>query len=1026
MTTTFQRMALLTGTAVIGIVTAQIAQAQEASAPVSPASAPLSDTADSGSATGGDVVVTGSRIRSANLESVSPVVQIGAAEFTSRGVSRAEDLVNQLPQVFAAQGSANSNEATGTAQVDLRGLSPSRTLVLVNGRRLPYGSPKSTPSDINQVPAALVRNVEVLTGGASAVYGSDAIAGVVNFNLIDDFQGVKITANVGGYQHGNGDKGLRSLLDANNALVPGAYPKPDKNVWNGFTQDYSVVIGSNMADGRGNVTAYGTYRKINPILQADYDYSACALGATGQNGSQYSCSGSGYNFPSNFANTGGLVNVPTQFRADNKTFVAGRRTYNFAPANYYQRPDERYTLGAMGHYEISEHVVPYFEVSFMDDKSTAQIAPGVIAGGIFGSAGGLNCDNAFLSAQQSQFLCGAAGLSTASNYDANGNYVGAAAIANGLIINRRNVEGGNRRDSIHHSTFRLVGGVRGKIDEAFSYDVFGSYSKVSYNSRFVGNVSTARLGNALNAVIDRRTGSAPNGQIVCAINADASSLNDDSRCAPLDLISGNPASAASVAYIAQDQQITGETALTNIVASVNGDLGKYGVVLPWATHGVGIAFGLEYRKNTLSLNPDEAYQTSPEPEYPVSGSTVAKELFAELNVPLVESRPFFELLSFEGAYRYSDYSTGFKTNTYKLGLNWSPVHALRLRGSYQRAVRAPNVVELFASQSIFEVELTELANGSYDPCSGATPLATAAQCANTGVTAAQYGNIIDNPAGQFNSLIGGNRNLKPEKADTWSLGAVFQPDFIPRFTMSVDYFNITVNDLIGSVNPNLALKNCLYNADPRSCAAIRRGPGGTLFLTSQGYFERFNVNTGSLKTSGIDFSVDYRLPLNSMGTFNFNLVGTYLRSFRTQPLPSSPAADIYECVGLYGGLCGRPRPEWRHKLLTTWSSPFGVDVGLTWRYVSSVKISQTSNQEALNGSFADVNRSLNSRSYFDLSFGYDLLENARLTLGVNNILDKSPPLTTTSAIEDGGNGNTYPQFYDATGRYLFASVSVKF
>jgi outer membrane receptor protein involved in Fe transport len=1025
MTRTLQRTALLTTTMLVGLAFARPAQAQDVTTapPANPVQTEVQDAAAGGVE---DIVVTGSRIRSANAESVSPIVQITGAEFTTRGVTRAEDLVNQLPQVFAAQGSANSNEATGTAQVDLRGLSPSRTLVLVNGRRLPYGSPKSTPSDINQVPTALIRNVEVLTGGASAVYGSDAIAGVVNFNLIDDFQGVKISANIGGYQHDNDANGLRDLLDRNDALVPGAYPKPKSTVWNGFTQEYSVVVGANMAEGRGNVTAYGSYRKINPILQADYDYSACALGTTGTGGSEYSCSGSGFNFPANFANTGGLAGVPTQFRADNGNFVAGRQTYNFAPANYYQRPDQRYTLGAIGHYEISEHAVPYFELSFMDDHSVAQIAPGVLSGGIFGASGGLNCDNAFLSAQQAQFVCGAAGLSTAGNYDAAGNYLGAAGIANGVIINRRNVEGGNRQDDIRHSTFRMVGGVRGKIDEAFSYDVFASYANVSYRSRFFGNANTRRFANAVNAVYDRRQGSATNGQIVCAINADAVGSNDDSRCAPLDLISGNRATDAAAAYVGQEQGITGDTSLTDIVASVSGDLGKYGATLPWASSGIGVAFGLEYRKNTLDLNPDEAYQTSTEPEFPVSGSTTAKELFAELNVPIVEDRPFFQLLSFEGAYRYSDYDTGFETDTYKLGLNWSPVRALRFRGSYQRAVRAPNVVELFSSQSTFEVELTELANGSYDPCSGEVPFATFAQCANTGVTAAQYGRIIDNPAGQFNALIGGNPDLKPEVADTWSFGTVFTPSFVPRLSVSVDYFNIKVKELIGSVNPNLALKNCLATGDAAACSAIVRGPGGTLFLTSEGYFERFNVNTGSLKTSGIDLNVDYRLPTDSAGTFAFNLVGTWLDQYRTKPLPASPAADIYECSGLYGGLCGRPRPEWRHKLLTTWQSPWGVDLGLTWRYVSAVKVAQTSSQPALTGSFAALNRELGERHYFDLSASVDVLPNARLNIGVNNIFDRTPPLTTTSAIEDGGNGNSYPQFYDATGRYLFASVSVKF
>ncbi len=1008
--TASRRAALLATSLLAGFMTCGAAAAQEAAVE--------------------EVVVTGTRIRSANVESVSPIVQIGGDEFTSRGAARTEDVVNALPQVFAAQGAAASNEATGTAQVDLRGLSPTRTLVLVNGRRLPYGSPKAVPSDLNQVPTALIKNVEVLTGGASAVYGSDAIAGVVNFKLLDNFEGIKLDASFGTYQHTNGNDGLQDLLKANNALVPGAYPSPDKNVWNGFTQDYSIVAGANTADGLGNITAYATYRKVDAIIQADYDYSSCALGTTGPGGGQYSCSGSGFNNPANFSNTGGLTGVPTSFRASNGQFVAGRQTYNFAPNNYYQRPDERYTLGAVGHYELSERFKPYFEIGFMDDRSTAQIAPGTVSGGIYGSAGGINCDNALLSAQQANFLCTAAGLSTAGNYSATGAYVGPEAVADGVVISRRNVEGGNRQDDLRHTTFRLVGGMSGQINDVFSYDLSASYSNVSYRSRFAGDANQTRVANALNAVYDRRAGSATNGQIVCAINADAVTSNDDGKCVPLNYFSG-AASAAAVGYIAEGKSITGDTSLTNIIFSVSGDLGEYGVTSPMATNGVGVAFGAEYRKNTLDLDPDEAYQNATSPEYPVHGSTSVKELFAEVNAPLIEDREFFRLLSFEGAYRYSDYDSGFKTEAYKAGLNWSPVQDLRFRASYQRAVRAPNVVELFASQQLFEVELTELANGLYDPCAGERPYGTLEQCQRTGVTAAQYGKIIDNPAGQFNSLIGGNPQLDPERADTYSLGVVVQPRFVPGLTVSLDYFNIKVSNLIGSVNPNLALTNCMALGDPAFCGLINRGPGGSLYLTDQGYFKRFNINTGSLETSGVDLSVDYRLNLEDlgvedMGSVSFNLAGTWLDKYTTKPLPSSPQADIYECSGLYAGLCGRPRPEWRHKLLTTWSTPWDVQVILTWRYVSSVKIAQTSSQPALSGSYAALNRELKSRNYFDVSGAYQVRENVTLRAGVNNLFDKDPPLTTTAAIEDGGNGNTYPQFYDATGRYVFGSISVAF
>lgn len=976
----------------------------------------------------GEIVITGSRIRSPNLESVSPVTTVSSEEFAVRGTVRTEDLVNQLPQVFAAQGAANSNEATGTAQVDLRGLSPSRTLVLINGRRLPYGSPKNIPSDLNQVPTPLIQSVEVLTGGASAVYGSDAIAGVVNFKLLENFSGIRFSGSIAGFQHNNNDEGLRDLLDRNNQAVPGAYLKPDKSVWNGFTTELSAVVGGNIDDDRGNVTAYATYRKVNPILQKDYDYSACALGATGPGGNAFSCSGSATNDPANFTNAGRIPGLPTSFRATRDgQFVPGTQTYNFAPYNYYQRPDERYSFGANAHYEVNDNFVPYLELSFMEDRSVAQIAPGTNSAGITvgaGSISGINCDNPFLSAQQANFLCTSRGLSTGSIYDAAGNYVGPQSVANGVLVARRNVEGGNRQDDITHQSYRIVLGARGDIAGPFKYDVYGIYSKVNYRSRFSGDANRQRTANAFNAVRNSA------GQIVCAINADANPNNNDARCSPLNYFSG-AASQDAVDYVAEVKSITGDTNLVNIVAAVDGDLGEWGFTSPFANSGVAVAFGYEYRKNSVDYQPDEIYQAAASPELPINGSVAVKEFFGELIVPLVEQKPFFHSLSFEGAYRYSDYDSGFKTDTYKLGLNWSPVRDFRFRGSYQRAVRAPNVIELFSSQQLFEVELTENANGSFDPCSGAVPIATFAQCARTGVTGGQYGNIVDNPAGQFNSLIGGNPALDPETAKTLSLGAVFEPRFVPGLVISVDYFDIKVENLVGSVNPNLSIANCLANGDPYFCSLIQRSPdSGSLWQGENGYFRRFNVNTGSLQTKGVDVVVDYRLNLNDLGInagrLSFNLVGTYLDSYKTVPLPNSPQADVYECAGLYAGLCGRPRPEWRHKFMTTWAPADRFSLTGTWRYVSSVKIAQTSSQPALTGSFSEVNRELGSRSYFDLAAAFQVRKDLTFRAGVNNLFDKDPPLTTTAAIEDGGNGNTYPQFYDATGRYFFLSASVGF
>ncbi|WP_116367101.1 TonB-dependent receptor domain-containing protein [Parahaliea mediterranea] len=964
-----------------------------------------------------EVVVTGSRIRSPNAESVSPITTVGAEEFQARGVMRAEDLVNALPQVFAAQGSSASNEATGTAQVDLRGLSPERTLVLVNGRRLPYGSPKSVPSDLNQIPTDLIQNVEVLTGGASAVYGSDAIAGVVNFKLIDDFEGIKFTVNQSTAQHGNDNSTMERLLDEN------GFAKPDSTVWDGHSQDYSLVMGTNVDDGRGNITVYATYREVDAILQSDRDYSSCALATAGERGEQYACGGSGYSYPANMSNTLGLNGVPTAFGVNNGEFVEGNTVFNYAPFNYYQRPDKRYTFGALANYKINDHVNPYMEMSFMDDRSTAQIAPGTVQGGIYGDLGGLNCDNALLSDQQKDFLCGAAGLSSGSIYDDAGNYVGPEDVAEGILVRRRNLEGGPRQDELRHESFRVVLGTDGKLAGAFNYDLFASYANVSYTSRFTGDANRFRLANALNAVIDQRPGSSTFGQPVCSINADASALNDDAGCLPLDYFGADFASPEATAYVLENKGITGDTSMKNLVFSVNGDLGEYGIKSPWADYGVGVAGGYEYRENTLDYRPDEIYATAVTPELPISGDVSVNEVFAEVNVPLIDGVTMIDMLSLEGAYRYSDYSSGFTTDTFKLGLNWAPVSDLRLRGSFQRAVRAPNVIELFSSQQKFEVDLTQLPNGSFDPCSGANPWASLEQCMRTGVTAAQYGNIQDNPAGQFNTLVGGNQDLNPETANTYSFGLVYSPEMIPGLTVSVDYFDIEVEDLVGSVNPNLAMNNCLETGDSYFCGLINRGQGGSLFLFDDGYFERFNINTGSLETKGFDLTVDYGFDVGNLGDVSVNFVGTLLDEFTSTPLPNSTGDEIYDCTGLYGGLCGRPRPEWRHKMRANWVTPWDLSVALTWRYISSVDIAQTSSQPALSGSFAAVNKTLDERNYLDLSAGYMVNDNITLRAGINNLLDRDPPLTTTAAIEDGGNGNTYPQFYDAVGRTIFMSLT---
>ncbi|MEX2123441.1 MAG: TonB-dependent receptor [Woeseia sp.] len=1006
------------------------------------AGAQVTDTAEATDAGGSraieEVVVTGSRIRQRNLESVSPILELKAEDFEERGAIRIEHLLNRMPQVTPAANGNSGGRPAGTSQVDLRGLGPDRTLVLVNGRRLPYGSPRHVPSDLNQIPMFLISNVEVLTGGSSAVYGSDALAGVVNVTLLDNFEGLRLRTNLSGYQHHNGSKKVQEVAQVWEAANPGEYVLPDSNVFDGFSREFSIAAGANFNDDRGNVTVYGTYRKIDEVKMSERDYTTCQLGAA-PDGVNYVCRPSPVDDPASFVNTG-AVGLPSEFRVlDDQFVLRDPLTDRFNDQQYAQhmRPDEQYSLGGFAHYEINEHLIPYFESSFTDVGTFGDFSPtAVLNNGIDPGVGGFNCDNPFFSAQQADFLCTSRGLSTASNYDpVTGAYLGPADIAEGIVINRRTTEHGNRHDELDLTSYRLVSGVRGLLAGPFEYDVAAIYADVSLDRDHHG-VSLSRSSLAFNTVIDQRVGpggtpvdAATFGQPVCAVNADDTPLNDVADCAPIDYFSSNGPSAAAVAFINSQGLTFGTTSLTNVVAAIDGNLEEYGVKSLFADTGVGVAFGAEYRKNELQTKVDLETQEQ-QIDSPVQGETSVKEWFAEVNVPIVENRPFMSHLSFEGAFRSSDYKGSVSTDTYKLGINWSPVSDIRFRGSFQSAMRAPNVIELFAGQSrSVRLQLAQNADGSFDPCAGPTPFATFEQCARTGVTATDYGTIADNSfVGQ---LIGGNPDLAPETANTYAFGVVVQPSFMPDLTASIDYFDIEVEDLLGTVNPNITLRECLVTGDPFFCDLIHRGPGGTLFASEDSYISILNVNTGSLTTTGIDFSVTYPVNLESLFNRNFglvtlNLVGTYLDEYIIKPLPSSTAEQTFDCAGYHGRQCAHPKPEWRHNIQAGWNTPWSnIWVGVTWRYFSAVDFATKSSQPALQGNFVPV-QDLGARHFLDLSAAWSAADNLTIRAGANNVMDKDPPLTVETNANLGGLGNTYGGFYDNLGRFLFVTATVDF
>ena len=954
----------------------------------------------------GEIVVTGSRIRSANLESTTPVTQVTAADVVTQGVTRIEDLVNQLPQAFAAQNVTVANGSTGTATLNLRGLGSARTLVLVDGRRMPYGGVTNSAADINQIPTQMVERVDILTGGASAVYGSDAVAGVVNFIMKKDFEGVQVTSQYNFYWHENdyggpGDVKLRDTIDQLSEGNPDQFQLPDNTVTDGEGKELSLLVGVNSGDGRGNLTAYATVFDGDQVLQRDRDYSACSLD-TDPPVESFACGGSG-------TSSGGMfTDFDTYYltidTADNMRDFVDADLYNFGPLNHYQRPERRYSLGAMGHYEFGEHADVYTQLMFTDYESVAQIAPG----GNFFDTNSVNCNNPLLPTG----ILGTIGCD-------------AAAIAAGddvaMYIGRRNVEGGGRQDAFANSSFRMVAGVRGAINDAWGYDVSAQYSTQTANDSTLGFFAKDRLNRALD-VVDVA------GVPTCQSVIDGT----DPSCVPWNPFVPNGVTQDQLDYLQVTALQVGRLNQEIYNGVINGDLGVYGIKTPWASDGVQVVFGSEWRRDTIKNRVDplqEADQLAGAggATIGISGGNQVEELFFEGRVPLAQDRTGAESLSFDTAYRYSDYGDSVQTDTYKLGLEWAPIQDVRLRGSYQRAVRAANIIELFTAQGF------NLFDSNGDPCGenaqnpGAddpAPIASLEECVATGMPAAQFGaGALDSPAGQYNFLQGGNVNLTPEESDTYSYGVVFTPRFAPGLAVTIDYFDIKIDDTISTFGQVNTWTACYQNNDPAACGRINRNPNGQLWV-GQGHVEDVNINIGSLQTKGYDLNATYTgLEIGRFGSLAFNLTGTLVDELVTDP---GAGFDPYDCVGFYSTVCsansvGVPTPEWRHRFRTSWVTPWDVDLSLTWRHLGKVVGLEGANQE-----FSEdrIDHTLSAEDYFDLAANWAITEKAAVTLGINNVLDDNPSLSAT--VGTTGNGNTFPQTYDALGRYVFVRASVDF
>ncbi len=959
-----------------------------------------------------EVVVTGSRITDPNVVSSSHISSVSGADIQERGITRVEDFLNDLPQISPGQAITSSNGSNGTATVNLRNLGCSRTLVLLNGKRMAPGSTGgSSCADLNAIPSLLVERVEVLTGGASSVYGSDAVAGVVNFILDDEFEGFKASYTHSFYQHENDDKGLRNLVESYD------YDKAPGDITTGYTDKLAVAFGGSIFEGRGHVTAYIEKTLTDPILQGEYDISACAL-----SGGTSRCGGSSTIPPGRWADfgaytAGGFVNVdPTVTGLDLKVqgdeFVprAGQ-TYNYNPTNFFQRPDDRLNTGFFGKFELNEYAEAYASIRSMKSESNAQIA----YSGTFGNIESIPCYNPLLSEQQYQVACsnwvgmgGDYAPDFATSADALAYISGLdLAVGDGDILGynapltslKRNVEGGARQAVFTYENLVQTFGVRGDLNDRWSYDVSYQMSTIDFSEEYRNDLSVAAINKAMNVV-------SVAGTPTCV----SALTGADSSCVPYNLFSGGlPGDRGIQAvidggqelqnYIANATTILGTGKERILSAYVSGDTG---IAIPGAPSAISIALGYETRETTTDYRPDLANRTgdrsgSGGAALALKGGYDVDEYYMELGIPVTTA------ISLDAGYRTSEYSTGQDTESYKLGAFWRVNDQVAVRTAFQTATRHANIAELFESTGFGLVDLDD------DPC-GLSQTASQAACANTGLPANLYGTDLKSPADQYNILSGGNPNVAPEEAESFTAGIVLTPTMLEGLTLTIDYFDINVTDGIGSVSAKTALDKCLTTGQATYCNLINRNPvNGSLWLTG-GYISAQTTNIAEETTQGIDIIFDYSME-TPLGVLELEGVTTYLSSFEIIELPGEAAV---ECAGNWGGSCGKnPLPEWSGNYKATLVTAYDTNVSLGMRYLGET--------DDLNSNGIDFD----SYTYFDLTAVYSPTENYTATIGISNLFDKDPAVTSDAGTAP-GNGNTFPAYFDALGRYMYFNLSATF
>ncbi|WP_294394739.1 TonB-dependent receptor [uncultured Sphingomonas sp.] len=1067
------RLRLLTSTLLVGAALASPAFAQtsdpasqpktgvQSTDPAAPAAGFSSQESAPPAAenSAGEIVVTGTLVRNPNLVASSPVSVVGQEEIQLRQRNTAEELLRDLPGVVPSIGSAVNNGNGGSSFADLRGLGNFRNVVLLDGTRI---TPSSTVGrvDLNNIPLSLVERVDTLTGGAATTYGADAVSGVINFITRSDFSGIEVNASEGISGRGDGES---TRLD--------------------------VTVGANFDDGRGNAVFSIGYQNSDPIYQDARRVSQNNYTST--SGGQ---GGSGTTVPGRFT-------LPTSYNSivpDTGTlrpYVGSRDGFNFNPYNVFQTPFERFNIYGAGHYEISDNIEVYTRGLFSKNRVNTIIAPS----GIFGQLAVIPVSNPYLPAAARNQFCANNDFdfSTPGIQTLTPAQCAAAATATNpndpnfrsftTTIGRRTAEVGPRQSEYVTNIFDYRVGLKLGITDSISLDLSGGYGESENRQTQSGYVLISRLRTSLYATNPNTCLSAsptvgnPN-PLLPPLAAGGAGTNAGPGCVPVNIFGGNGSITPNqIPYLTAAATTQDSSSLAQARALLSGD---FGVTSPFASDPIGFAAGAEYRKYRASQFADELSRTPGElggaggAVLPFSGGYEVYEGYGEVIAPLVSDKPFFESLTVEAGLRYSSYkvfadgSPKYDTWTYKAGGSWEPVGGVKVRGNYQRAVRAPNIAELFSPIN------TVLTNLATDPCrttatyrGPADNAALRAVCLAQGAPASAIGAIQNPTAGQANTTVSGGTYLRPEKSDSYTIGVVLQPDFVPGLSITVDYYNITIKDAISQPVPGDLIAGCFGNSNASAitaastsnpiCSLFRRNPvtggldgdpastQGLLFPAS---------NSGYIMTDGIDLGVNYRRDLG-FAKLNLSFQGNWTNRSKFQALtPGSqvpagatiggglalPTTDTRGCVGFYSQNCGSPgsagpsssagslQPEftWNQRTTLTFGA---LDVSLLWRHIDGMKAEPgtttfqgTIATGALAGQEVNFGR-IKAYNYFDLATRVGVNDNVDLTLTVSNLFDKAPPIVGgTIGSTSFNSGNTYPSTYDAIGRRFVVGARFKF